>query len=858
MSPASRPAKAAKILLIAAVALAVILGVSTGVALAATSNTRNSENFSSPKLNLPSRIYDIKGRLITEFFADEKREMVSIKDLPKHLIDAFITREDKTFYQHHGFTFLSIGRAAWGVLSHTNRGGGSTITQQLAGTLLDIRKDISLKRKIIELWNALQLERRYTKAEILEMYLNRMAMGPGVNGVEAASKYFFGHSAKEDSLAESAILAIQLASPTLYDPYKNPQNASRRSREILDQMVSLGYATKAEVDSSYRDFWDNFDYTRTTAGAYDRRGENDRAPWFSEYVRRQLEDMLYGSLDLYNDGLIVNTTLDLDHQEKADYWMAKGIAQVNRTYQAESTQSLGGAERTYIPIVEMLGLGFDLEDLFVSNAKIKGKTYDYYQKKINPTIDVAAILFGLPSLKAMANGGSVKVKSDLAKTTVEGALITIEPETGHITALVGGSQFDEANQLIRATQSKLMPGSSFKPLYYSAAIDTRKFTEASLIYDEPVVFHNEDGTPYTPLDYKGKWMGPVLAWNALAQSMNVPSLKILDSIGFDAAIDRAAALLDITDPEEIRRTFPRVYPLGLGVIGISPLKMARAFSVFANQGREVTPISIRSVEDRNGRVILEPEKDLRTQQKKKGSGLQVISQQNAAVMVDMLGKVVKYGTLSGWTENGTYFTYTDSKGAKYTIPAAGKTGTTQNWADAWTIGFTPYYTTAVWFGFDRPGNSLGTTQSGAAVAGYYWANYMKDINKDLPAKSFQRPQTGLVEATVCSVTGLLPTPYCNEGTTTLLFYEGTQPNKFCDWHSLSAERDRTLIEKLGGQVKKLSDGNKVDSTLTVNIPGLNISGSASPASGSSGVPEPPDVDAKGGKQTTEPQSGILN
>jgi penicillin-binding protein 1A len=272
----------------------------------------------------------------------------------------------------------------------------------------------------------------------------------------------------------------------------------------------------------------------------------------------------------------------------------------------------------------------------------------------------------------------------------------------------------------------------------------------------------------------------------------------------------------------------------------------------------VTPISIRSVEDRNGRVILEPEKDLRTQQKKKGSGLQVISQQNAAVMVDMLGKVVKYGTLSGWTENGTYFTYTDSKGAKYTIPAAGKTGTTQNWADAWTIGFTPYYTTAVWFGFDRPGNSLGTTQSGAAVAGYYWANYMKDINKDLPAKSFQRPQTGLVEATVCSVTGLLPTPYCNEGTTTLLFYEGTQPNKFCDWHSLSAERDRTLIEKLGGQVKKLSDGNKVDSTLTVNIPGLNISGSASPASGSSGVPEPPDVDAKGGKQTTEPQSGILN
>jgi penicillin-binding protein 1A len=855
MSPVSRPAKAARILLIVAVVLAVVLGICTGVALAATSNVRNSENFSSPKLNLPSRIYDIKGRLITEFFSDEKREIVSIKDLPKSLIDAVITREDQSFYSHHGFTFKGIIRAAWGVLTRTNRGGGSTITQQLAGDLLDIRKDISIRRKLIELWSALQLERRYTKEEILEQYLNREVMGPGVYGVEAASKYFFGHSAKEDTLAESAILAIQLSSPSRYDPYKNPQLASARSREILDQMVKIGYATKADADASYAEFWDNFDYTRTTTSAYNRRGENDKAPWFSEYVRRQLEDMLYGSLDLYNDGLIVNTTLDLDQQEKADYWMAKGIAQVNKTYQAESGASLGGAERTYIPIVELLGLGFDLDPLFVSEAKIKGKTYDYYQKRINPTIDAAALLFGLPSLKFMANAGSVKLQSDLAKTTVEGALVTIDQETGHITALVGGSKFDEANQLIRATQSRLMPGSSFKPLYYSAAIDSRKFTEASLVYDEPVVFHNEDGTPYTPLDYKGKFQGPVLTWYALAESMNVPSLKILDSIGFDAAIDRAALLLDVTDPEEIRRTFPRVYPLGLGVIGVSPLKMARAFSVFANQGREVAPISIRSVEDRNGRIILEPEKDLRAQQKKKGAGMQIISQQNAAVMVDMLGKVVKYGTLAGWTNNGTYFTYADATGKKYTIPAAGKTGTTQNWADAWTVGFTPYYTTAIWFGFDRPGNSLGTTQSGATVAGFYWANYMKEINKDLPPKGFQRPQTGLVEATVCSVTGLLPTPYCNEGTTSLLFYEGTQPNKLCDWHSLSAERDRTLIEKLGGQVRNLSDGSKVDSTLKVNIPGLELGGSGQPGSSSGGKSEP---SSPGGGQTAEPQSGILN
>ena len=223
------------------------------------------------------------------------------------------------------------------MLTHTDRGGGSTITQQLAGEILDIRSDISLKRKFIELWSALQLERRYSKQEILEQYLNRVVMGPGVYGVEAASKYFFDHSAKTDNPAESAILAIQLSSPSKYDPYKHPQNAKKMSRELLDKMVKLGYVTKADVDASFNEFWDNFDYTRTTAGAYSRRAEDDKAPWFSEYVRQQLADMLYGSLDIYTDGLQIYTTLDLDQQRWADYWMAKGIDQVNRTYQAESS-----------------------------------------------------------------------------------------------------------------------------------------------------------------------------------------------------------------------------------------------------------------------------------------------------------------------------------------------------------------------------------------------------------------------------------------------------------------------------------------------------------------------------------------
>jgi penicillin-binding protein 1A len=509
--------------------------------------------------------------------------------------------------------------------------------------------------------------------------------------------------------------------------------------------------------------------------------------------------------------------------------MKQGIESANREFHSSNAIRLAEADKTYIPIVELLGLSFDLGELFVSDAKSNVKVFSYYETRINPAVDAAALLFGLSDLKSMANASYGKMKAGLQKTTVEGALITIDNDTGYIKALVGGSKFDPSNQLIRATQARVMPGSCFKPLYYSAAIDSRKFTEGTLIYDSPVVFYNEDGTPYIPLNYKGAWLGPVLTWKALANSMNVPSLKILDSIGFDAAIDRAALLLDIKDPAEIRRTFPRVYPLGLGVIGVYPLQMARAFSVFANQGRQVDPIAIRSVEDRNGRIILEPEKDVRTAQKKKGQSIQLISPQTAAIMTDMLQRVVARGTLQGpvqYAVGGPRFVYKDAQGKSYTMPAAGKTGTTQNWADAWTVGFTPYMTTAIWFGFDQPGNSLGVTQSGAVIAGTVWANYMHDIHKGFPLKAFTRPQTGLVQVKVCAVSGLIPTEACNEGTEDLLFLEGTQPTRSCDLHQLGQERDKSLLDKLGNQVQLYGNSTSVDSTLKVDIPGLDLSAPA--------------------------------
>jgi penicillin-binding protein 1A len=757
--------------------IAVMIGAGLGLSLAETANIRNQENFVEFAPALPTKILDIHGTLITEFSAEEKREMVSLSDLPRHLIYAVLAREDPDFYNHRGFSIRGIARAFYGQLTGQTLGGGSTITQQVAGTLYTDRTEMSYARKIRELWWAIQMERRYTKNEILEIYLNYMYMGPGVYGVEAASKFFFGHSSRDITLAEAAILAIQLSSPARYNPLDNPNVAMDRQRSVLNRMIELGYTTAEAADASFNEYWDNYDYTRASTSAYYNR--EDKAPWFSEYVRRELDGLMYGTMDYYRDGYTVQTTLDLNFQEAAEKYMAQGLEKANREFSRSQGTRLDRAERVYIPVVDLLSLYFNLDGIHAaSDAQTEQKAKSRYTKVMNPVVDMAALVFGLPDLKIITNTAYEELKTTTEKNVVEGALITIESETGYIKAIFGGSKYDESNQLIRATQARVMPGSSFKPLYYSAAIDSRLFTPSTLIYDLPIVFHNADGTPYLPLNFRGEWKGPVLLYTALANSMNVPSLKVLDAIGFDAAIDRAADLLMVYDEDAKRRTFPRLYPMGLGTISVAPIQMARAYAVFANQGQDVTPIAIRAIEDRNGRIILDLERELRIKQRRMGSDIQVISPQNAYVMTGLLKKTLEVGTLASVSGK---FVFRDENGTRYQIPAAGKTGTTQNWSDAWAVGYTPYYTTAIWFGFDKPGNSLGLSLTGATLAGPVWGDYMREIHLGLPAKNFVRAADGLIDVTVCTQTGQLKTPSCPGGVT-LTFLEGTQPLAYCDAH----------------------------------------------------------------------------
>jgi len=761
------------------VIIVVFIGIGLGLSLAMTANIKNNENFVEFAPALPTRLLDVNGNLITEFASDEKRELVSLSEMPRHLIHAVLAREDPDFYNHRGFSIRAITRAAVGQVLRKGWGGGSTITQQVAGTLYCDRTERSIKRKIRELWWAFQLERRYTKNEILEIYINYMPMGPGTYGVETASKYFFKKSARDVTLAEAACLAVLLSGPSRFDPIKNPNLAMNRQYFVLERMIQFGYASREDAEASYAEFWENFDWTQPPLSAYLTR--EDKAPWFSEYVRRELDVLMYGSRDYYRDGYVVHTTLNLEHQAAAEKFMAEGLAKGNAEYAALNRRSNVHAVRTYLPIVELLTLTFDLTEIRDGSAgQHQNRATSRYIRTLNPVVDMAALAFGIPELKDITGVGFAQLKATTEQNMVEGALITIENETGYITAIIGGSKYDESNQLIRATQANVQPGSAFKPLYYSAAIDSKKFTAASMIYDAPMAFHNEDGTPYVPNNYGGAWRGPVLLYNALSLSLNIPALIILESIGFDAAISRSAALLDVTDDAQIRRQFPRYYPLGLGVNSTSPLRMARAFSIFGNQGRVVTPIAIREVLDRNGRVVFDIERDVRQRQRRMPNNGQVVSPQNAFIMTRLLEFGVTAGTLRYGTDGGAKLTYRDNEGKTYRMPVAGKTGTTQNWSDAWVVGYTPYYTTAIWYGFDKPGNSLGISQTGAQLAGPVWGDYMSDIHRGLPQKNFTRP-SGIIDVAVCRASGMLMTEHC-QGAIYLPFLDGTTPGQYCGTH----------------------------------------------------------------------------
>ena len=782
-----------KVLCSLMMAAALITGAILGLCMARTADTVNTENFTEFTTALPTKILDINGELITEFTSEERREIISLIEIPQHMKDSLLTREDRIFYEHKGFSVRAIFRAVVGVLTRRSMGGGSTLTQQIAGTLYCDRKEMSILRKLKELWWAIQMERRYSKNEILELYLNRVYFGGGTYGVNAASKYYFGHDARSITPAESAILVIQLSNPAFYNPFEHPNRAMDRQKDVLRAMVSEGYITQKEAEESFDNYWLNFDFSRTDTSAFFMR--DDKAPWFSEYVRRELSEMIYGDADIYSSGLTVNTTGNIQHLQVAQLLMEKQIANANANYKQQMAVKQKGAFGTYVPMSELITLMFNLKRLKMSKQLVQSSATKDFQTKINPLVDIASLMFGIDNLKVGIINKANRLSQEKAKAhTIEGTMVNIENDTGYITALIGGSKFDQSNQFIRASQARVQPGSSFKPLYYSAALDTPDFNAATAILDAPYEFKAKDGSSYLPNNYGGAWRGNVLLWRALALSLNVPALKVLEKVGFDAAIERSVALLGIPQKELPSRAFIPGFPLGLGTVSVRPIEMARAYAIFANGGKAVTPTAIRTVEDRNGNIILNIERDVHNNLK---NPTQVITPQNSFVMTKIMEHATTVGTLRFGSQNrssliepstgdptDSKFIYTDKRtGQEFQMPFAGKTGTTQNWGDAWAIGYSPYYTAAFWFGFDTPGNSMGMSGTGASLAGPPWGDFMKIIHRGLPYKDWPQPEEGtVVKINVCAETGKLCAEGCSQ--IALWFMAGNTPKEVCDLHGV--------------------------------------------------------------------------
>ncbi|MCL1911576.1 MAG: PBP1A family penicillin-binding protein [Leptospirales bacterium] len=730
---------AEKISLIAIIVFVVIGGLVSGYIHGEIKNYAGIENVSKFKPNVPTRLYDVNGELIAELY-QEKRDIIPFENIPQSLINAFIATEDNDFYNHFGINPMSIVRAMGkNVIASIKAGkprvvqGGSTITQQLAKRIFT-RSERTLSRKIQEAVLAFQIEKKFSKEEILEMYFNQIDLGHGCYGISAAAGFFFNKDVKHLLVIESSVLAALPSRPSGYSPLREPRAAAERNRDTLQRMVKAGYLKREESDKMYNDFWPSFiDSLKTEFPTKNISSvKNDAAPFFVDYVRQNLIS-LFGKEVVYNEGLAVYTTLDLKRQLVAQKHMEAGIARqnivsgrVNAIYNSSIDHSLFSAYGT-------LGMIFGLPvPVFRNDAEtvFRKRIADDYVDAIDILslfTDASDVNNSIQSFREVISG----ISSSLS---VQGALIAIEPKTGYITSMIGGSEYSVNNQYNRAVQARRQPGSAFKPFVYGSAVEAKRISPATQILDAPIMNIEASGEVWSPGNYEGDHYGMVSVRRALAASINVISVRLFDIVGAGPIVDYASKMTKVQASR-----FSANPSLTLGTTELTPLEMATGYAVYANGGRDVIPFAIRYVEDRNGNEILNVEEEVgRVIALKEMNGtIQVISKEVDYVMTSLMQSVVDSGTASEAIRHR----------AGFRKRAAGKTGTTQNWTDAWFCGFTPDITAVVWIGYDKSFMSLGQHQAGASVAAPIWANYMRDIyNIGMPEAPFPAQPEGVINA----------------------------------------------------------------------------------------------------------------
>ncbi len=741
-----------------------------------------------------SQVIGDDGSLVGEFYL-ERRTVVPVNKIPRKLIQAFVAAEDSNFFQHKGIDYFGIVRAAIkNLISMRKKEGASTITQQVAKSML-LTPEKKFSRKIKEAILATRMEKKLSKDEILYIYLNQIYLGAGAYGVQLAAETYFGKDVENLNLAEITMLAGLPKAPNAYSPIKHMDRARERQSYVLERMVKEGYITPAEAE-----------HAKNTPIVIKpmKKVNSEQSAYFLEQIRIQLEEK-YGEDRLYKEGIKIYTTMNAEMQKAAFEAVTRGLKEVDKR------QGFRGALK-YLAEGEVEGFCKQIEEGIDGPTLRAGATYQGVVTKIDTvrgdlTVRVGdrtgslprrnmgwagkmhlADSYGKPEVKgkALALGAVIEVSvvtPDANRTgavfaldqtpEAQAALVALDPRSGGVKALVGGYDFKKS-QFNRAMQAKRNPGSAFKPIIYAAAID-KGMTPATIFEDSPVEYESGKDKAWKPKNYDNIYRGNVTMREALTNSINVVSVKILEQIGVNTAIEYAKKL-GITSPLAANLT------LALGSSSLTPLELTTAYAVFASGGYRPTPYFITKVVDGEGKVLEEtPTPQIpvfgsattavnlimpsgmtsTTPPVNPLAPVPVMSPETAYIMTNLMESVVNSGT--------------GQRARAVGRPVAGKTGTTNDMKDAWFVGFVPQLVAGVWVGYDQE-KSLGAGGSGGQAAAPIWTEFMQRSLSSMRVEDFKAP-ANITFALINPRSGKLAREG-SEGAVMECFVTGTEPTTY--------------------------------------------------------------------------------
>ncbi len=742
--------------IIALFAVAALLGAISGVLFAYSPDLPEITELDDYAPNTITRVYARGGEVIGEF-ATERRVIIGYDDIPEVLRNAIISSEDASFFNHVGFSIPRILVTIVRDILEREMHGASTLTQQLArnitlgGNRLGLEKTV--QRKLKEAYYTFHIEKRYTKREIFTLYCNQMYLGSGAYGVEAAASLYFDKPAKDLKLEEAAVIAGIIQSPSRQTPLVNIERATARRNYVLQRMAEDGHITPEEAGA-----------IKQAPIRLAPRTEHNKsiAPYFVEEIRKHLEHE-YGAERLYEDGMVVRSTLDAQLQEAANHAVSNGLRTLDKR------QGFRGPRRNAVKGMTLDALDeFDHErwrypmevgDIVpavvtgVSNSNIQVHL-GHYVSEIGPEgfawtqaksaeelvkpgdlVDVQLV-----ALPGGANDQTVEATLD-QEPEVEGALFALENRTGRVLAMVGGYDF-KRSKFNRTTQAYRQLGSLFKGVLYAAAVD-QGYTPTSILLDEPVSYDvSPDQCPYEPTNYDQEYEGPITLRRALEHSRNVPAVWLINEMGPETVVGFARRV-GFSSP------IPPFLSVALGAAEATLMEVTSAYSVFPNRGNRMIPLQINQILDREGHVLEENRPRSRD----------ALRPDTAYIMVSLMRGVVERGT--------------GIRARSLEWPLGGKTGTVDDYTDAWFVGFDPEITVGVWVGYDEK-KTLGDKEEGSRVALPIWIEFMKAHIANQPTLEGFVPPDNIVIASIDPMTGDVTAPWA-VGAIQEAFISGTEP-----------------------------------------------------------------------------------